>query len=97
MSTHEIRFRKVLLGHMTEEEARAFVAARSVGTDRPADWTVAPRKRFELRRGGTVLDTFDTRKQADEALARLPEPARKLPPGFAAPRTEVIDTHAGEP
>lgn len=92
MTTHEIRFRGRLVGHLTEDDARAHVQKHREGADNPDDWTIAPRKRWHLERGGVVLDTFDTEDEARTALERLAP--SKVPHGLPAPAARVVDDTA---
>lgn len=92
MTTHEIRFRGQFIDLATESDALAFVGARIIGADKPSEWSVAPRKRWQLERAGFVLDTFDS--EAEALAARDRTPASRLPPGFAPPPLDVVDTEA---
>ena len=74
--THEIRFRGQLLEHMDEEDARDYVQRRlehpvEGPAFNPKDWTIAPRRPVELRRGGVVADTFDDVASAEKTRDAL--------------------------
>jgi hypothetical protein len=71
--SHEVRYKGNLLGHLPEAAAGDYVRRR---LEHPVegevfdakDFTVAPRKPWELHSRGNLVDTYDTETAAHEAL-----------------------------
>lgn len=78
MSTHEVRYHGRLLGHFTEEEAKAYMQKRlshpvEGKAFEPKKLTIEARRPVELYARGNLVDTFKSEAEAATARAELLE------------------------